>query len=107
MFVPLIVYMFAKGMVLAVTDGYGMVQTIAQLVVEGLMLLFLLFSRPYERRSGNIINIVIQVVRALSVICVLVFVEGMSSHPLHSNQACGSHAFQNLELPKQHRRLQA
>jgi large-conductance mechanosensitive channel len=35
----------------------------------------LIFNRPYERKSGNIINIVIQVVRALSVICILVFVE--------------------------------
>ena len=35
----------------------------------------LLWSRPYERRSGNVINIFIQVVRALSVVCILVFVE--------------------------------
>ena len=35
----------------------------------------LIWSRPYERRSGNIINIFIQVVRVLSVVCILVFVE--------------------------------
>jgi hypothetical protein len=35
----------------------------------------LIWTRPYERRSGNVINIFIQVVRALSVICILVFVE--------------------------------
>ena len=35
----------------------------------------LIWSRPYERRSGNVINIVIQVVRVLSVVCILVFVE--------------------------------
>ncbi len=39
------------------------------------MLGLLLFKRPYERKSGNVINIIIQVVRALSVICILVFVE--------------------------------
>jgi len=35
----------------------------------------LVWNRPYERKSGNVINIFIQVVRALSVICILVFVE--------------------------------
>jgi hypothetical protein len=75
-FVPAILYMFAKGLVLAAGDGHGLTQTIAQLVIEGLMLILLLFARPYERKSGNVINIIIQVVRALSVVCILVFVEG-------------------------------
>ena len=75
LFVPTIVYMFAKGCTLAAADGHGMAQTIAQLVIEAVMLGLLVWSRPYERRSGNIINIVIQVVRVLSVCCILVFVE--------------------------------
>ncbi|KAK4129606.1 TRP-domain-containing protein [Parathielavia appendiculata] len=74
-FVPTIIYMFAKGCALAAADGHGMVQTIAQLIIEGFMLILLLWSRPYERRSGNVINITIQVVRVLSVVCILVFVE--------------------------------
>jgi hypothetical protein len=74
-FVPTILYMFVKGCVLAGADGHGMVQTIAQLVVESVMLVLLLWSRPYERRSSNVINITIQVVRVLSVVCILVFVE--------------------------------
>ncbi len=74
-FVPAIVYMFAKGCALAVADGSGMAQTIAQLVIEGFMLIMLLWSRPYERKSGNVINIVIAVVRVLSVACILIFVE--------------------------------
>ena len=41
------------------------------IVVLGL----LVWNRPYERKSGNVINIFIQVVRALSVVCILVFVE--------------------------------
>lgn len=75
LFVPAIIYMFVKSCVLAAADGHGMVQTIAQLAVEGVMLILLLWSRPYERRSSNIINITIQVVRVLSVACILVFVE--------------------------------
>ncbi|KAF9879019.1 transient receptor potential ion channel [Colletotrichum karsti] len=74
-FVPVIIYMFAKGTILAAGDGHGMAQTSAQLIVEGLMLILLLWSRPFERKSGNVINIAIQVVRVLSVACILVFVE--------------------------------
>ena len=60
---------------IAATDGHGMVQSIASLVVEGLFLILLIWSRPYERKSGNIINIAIQIVRVLSVVLILVFVE--------------------------------
>lgn len=74
-FVPTIVYMFAKGFVIAAADGHGMVQTVAQLAIEGVMLILLLWSRPYERKSSNVVNILVQVVRVLSVVCILVFVE--------------------------------
>jgi len=75
LFIPVIVYMFAKGCVLAAGDGHGMVQTIGQLAIEILMLGLLLWNRPYMRKSGNWINIIIQVVRVLSVVCILMFVE--------------------------------
>ena len=75
LFMPAIVYMFAKGCVLAAGDGHGLAQTAGQLIIESLMLVLLLWSRPYATKAGNWIHIVIQVVRALSVICILVFVE--------------------------------
>lgn len=75
LFMPAIVYMFAKGCILAAGTGHGLVQSAGQLIVEALMLILLLWSRPYNRRSGNWINIIIQVVRVLSVICILVFVQ--------------------------------
>ena len=74
-FIPAIVYMFAKGCIIAAADGHGLVQTIGQLIVEALMLLLLLWHRPYATKSGNWINAFIQVVRVLSVVCILVFVE--------------------------------
>lgn len=74
-FVPLIVYMFAKGCVIAGADGHGLVQVSGQLIIEALLLVVLLWSRPYSLKSGNWINIIIQVVRVLSVVCILVFVE--------------------------------
>jgi len=67
--------MFAKGCVLAAGNGHGLFQTAGQLIIESLMLILLLWTRPYEKKSGNWINIIIQVVRVLSVICILVFVE--------------------------------
>ncbi|KAG9257975.1 uncharacterized protein F5Z01DRAFT_312220 [Emericellopsis atlantica] len=75
LFLPLIVYMAVKGCVLAAADGSGRAQTIAVLTVETVMLALLLWSRPFERKSGNVVNIMIQVTRVLSVACILVFVE--------------------------------
>ncbi|KAM4059815.1 transient receptor potential (TRP) ion channel domain-containing protein [Hirsutella rhossiliensis] len=75
LFVPAIVYMFVKGAVLAATDGSGLIQSVSQLIIEAVMLILLLWSRPYERKSGNVVNIAIAVVRVLSVACILVFVE--------------------------------
>jgi hypothetical protein len=83
LFAPVIVYLFARGAIVAAGDGHGLVQTGGQLIVESLMLLLLLFLRPYHLKSGNWINITIQVVRVLSVLCILVFVEkiGISQTP--------------------------
>lgn len=74
-FIPAIIYMFARGCVIAGADGHGLVQASGQLIVEALLLIVLLWSRPFSLKSGNWINIVIQVVRVLSVVCILVFVE--------------------------------
>jgi hypothetical protein len=75
LFIPAIFYMFAKGVAIAAGDGHGMAQTVSQMVIEALMLCLLLWSRPFERRSSNVINIIIQVVRVLSIACILVFVQ--------------------------------
>ncbi|KAF1979502.1 TRP-domain-containing protein [Bimuria novae-zelandiae CBS 107.79] len=75
LFIPLIVYMFARGCVIAGADGHGMAQVAGQMVVESLLLILLLWARPYGLKSGNWINITIQVVRVLSVVCILIFVE--------------------------------
>jgi len=74
-FIPSIIYMFAKGCVIAGGDGHGLFQTGGQLILESLMFLLLIWNRPYATKAGNWINIVIQVVRVLSVVCILVFVD--------------------------------
>lgn len=75
LFMPTIVYMFARGCIIAAGDGHGLTQTAGQLIVETLMLALLLWSRPYATKAGNWINFFIQTIRVLSVICILVFVE--------------------------------
>ncbi|KAI9924515.1 hypothetical protein ASPWEDRAFT_110234 [Aspergillus wentii DTO 134E9] len=74
-FVPAIAYMFVKGCILAAGNGHGLAQSAGQLIVESLMLILLLWHRPYVAKSSQWINITIQVVRVLSVACVLIFVE--------------------------------
>ena len=75
LFMPAIIYMFAKGCVIAAGDGHGLTQTVGQLIIESLMFLLLLFTRPYATKGGNWLNIIIQVVRGLSVVSILLFVE--------------------------------
>lgn len=73
-FVPMIVYAFVKAAFLAFGDGHGLIQVAGQLACEGLLLILLLWSRPFNTRTGNVLNIIISVVRVLSVLCLLVFV---------------------------------
>ena len=75
LFMPAIVYMFAKGCVIAGGDRHGLTQTAGQLIIESLMFILVLGLRPFATTAGNWINIVIQLVRVLSVVCILVFVE--------------------------------
>ena len=75
LFMPAIIYMFAKGCVIAGGDHHGLAQTAGQLIIESFMLILVLGARPFATTAGNVINIFIQVVRVLSVVCILVFVE--------------------------------
>lgn len=79
-FIPVIIYMFTRGCVIAGANGHGLIQSAGQLIVEACMLCLLLWSRPFSLKSSNWINCIIQTVRVISVVCVLVFVEelGMS-----------------------------
>lgn len=74
LFVPIIIYMLAKGCVMAGADGHPLAQAAGSLIIEALLLIVLLWVRPFSLKSGNWINVIIQVVRVLSVVCVLIFV---------------------------------
>ncbi|KAK4693955.1 hypothetical protein P7C71_g3539, partial [Lecanoromycetidae sp. Uapishka_2] len=75
LFMPAIIYMFAKGCVIAAGNGHGLAQTAGQLIVESLMFILVLGTRPFASPAGNWINVIIHTVRVLSVVCILVFVE--------------------------------
>lgn len=75
LFMPTIVYLFARGCVIAGGNGHGLSQTAGQLIVESLMLILVLWARPFVTKASNWINAFIQIVRVLSVVCILVFVE--------------------------------
>jgi hypothetical protein len=74
-FIPIIIFMFARGFALATASNHGLAQTAAQLIIEAVLFIFLLWNRPFATKAGNWINICIQIVRVLSIVCVLVFVE--------------------------------
>lgn len=74
-FFPLIIYAFAKGAFIALGDGHGLIQTVGQLACEMLLLVLLLWNRPYNTKAGNVLNIIISCVRVLSVVCLIVFVD--------------------------------
>lgn len=74
-FIPVIAYALVKGCIIAGGDGHGMFQTAGQLACEILMLGLLVWSRPYATKASLGINLAVQVVRVLSIACVLVFVE--------------------------------
>jgi hypothetical protein len=80
LFVPIIVFTFARGCVVAGANGHGLAQAAGQLIVESLLLILLLWARPYTLKSSTWINITIAVIRVISVVCILLFVEelGMS-----------------------------
>jgi hypothetical protein len=80
-FVPFIIFSFARGLVIAAGDGHGLVQAGGQLIVEVLLLLLLIFLRPYTLKSGNWISITIQVVRVLSIFSILIFVDQLAIAP--------------------------
>ncbi|KAJ6089964.1 hypothetical protein N7467_005180 [Penicillium canescens] len=74
-FIPVIIYALAKGCIIAGAEGHGLAQSAGQLVCEALLLILLVWNRPYATKSSMGINIAVQVVRVLSICCVLVFVE--------------------------------
>ncbi|ORY87113.1 hypothetical protein BCR37DRAFT_340310, partial [Protomyces lactucae-debilis] len=74
-FVPCILYSVAKAMFIALGDGHGLVQVIGQLACEVLMIVFLFATRAYDGKKANVVNVSISVVRILTLVGTLIFVD--------------------------------
>jgi hypothetical protein len=79
-FVPILMVSIIRAFLLVFAAGNGMVQAIGILAVEGLFLVLLFWRRPYDGRGANVINAMIAVVRVLSIVCILIFVEQLGNH---------------------------
>ncbi|KAK4459986.1 TRP-domain-containing protein [Cladorrhinum samala] len=64
-FMVIIFYKLALGVVLAAADGSPMGQAVARMVVELPLLGLLVWARPFELRSGNILGIATQAVNVI------------------------------------------
>lgn len=73
--VPVLVYLLVKGMFIALSQGNGVVQAIALLVIEAVFLITLCVLRPYMDKKTNAFNISISVINFISAIFLLVFTE--------------------------------
>ena len=76
-FAPLIAYGFCRSVLMAALNGHGLPQTISILVLDVVMLGLLLFIRPYEGKTENIVHILMQITRVVMMAAVLVFVDEM------------------------------
>jgi hypothetical protein len=78
-FVPILIMSLVRAVFIVFAGGNGMVQAIGILAAEGLFLVLLFWRRPYDGRGANVINAMIAVVRVMSIVCILVFVEELGT----------------------------
>ena len=74
-FAAYIFYSVLRNVFVAALSGKGMVQTIAVLACDVIMLVIMCFLRPFAHRTENVVHITIQVVRVATWGAILVFVD--------------------------------
>jgi hypothetical protein len=72
-FIPMLTATFARNAFLALGNGNGMLQVLGQLCVDFILLMLMMYTKPFNTRMGNIINVAIQCVRVASMILLLMF----------------------------------
>ena len=78
-FVPIIILSLIRAILLVFASGSAMGQTIGILAAEGIFLVLLFLRRPYDGRGSNVINAMIAIVRVLSIVCILIFVQELGT----------------------------
>jgi hypothetical protein len=74
-FVPCILYSVMKALFIAFGDGHGLIQVVGQLACELAMIVFLFSTRAYDGKTANVVNILISVVRIMTLVGTLIFVD--------------------------------
>lgn len=74
-FVPCIMYSVIKALFIALGDGHGFIQVLGCMICELILLACLFWTRAYDGRQANIVNVMISIVRILSLLGTLLFVE--------------------------------
>jgi hypothetical protein len=71
--VPFLIYILVKGMFMGLSQGSGVAQSIALVLIEACFLIAISVLRPYMDKKTNGFNIAIAAVNFLSAIFILVF----------------------------------
>lgn len=71
--VPVLIYIFIKGLFIGVAQSSGVTQAIALVIIEAIFLIAVCVMRPYMDKKTNGFNIAICVINFISAIFLLVF----------------------------------
>lgn len=74
-FIPCILYSLLKSVFVVFGQGHGLVQVVGCLALEVLFLAGLFATRAYDGRKANVVNSMIGVVRILTLVGTLIFVD--------------------------------
>lgn len=74
-FVPIIIMSLVRAVLLVFGSSSPLFQTVGILAAEGIFLMVLFWRRPFDGRGANVVNAMIAVVRVLSIVCILIFVQ--------------------------------
>lgn len=72
-FIPVLLVTFARNAFLGLGYGNGLLQIVGQLCVDFVLAAAMIYTRPFNTRMGNGINIAVQVVRVAALVLLLMF----------------------------------
>ncbi|KAK4992197.1 putative flavin carrier protein 3 [Elasticomyces elasticus] len=73
--VPVLCYLLAKGMFVALSQGSAVVQAIALVILDAVLLIVVCIIRPYMDKKTNAFNIAICIVNFISAVFLLIFTD--------------------------------
>lgn len=90
--IPLLVYIFIKGLFIAFAQSSGTGQAIALVIIEAAFLIGISILRPWMDKKTNAFNISIAAINFLNVIFLLVFT-AVFNQPVRYRRSCQFRSF--------------